>query len=720
MEKNSFSISRIFNPLKWNFKTFGHDLLSGIVVALVSIPISMGYAQVAGLPAVYGLYGSILPILVYALFCSSPQFIVGVDAMPAAMVGSSLATFEIASESSEALTIVPAIALLVALWLFVFRIFKAGRVVKFISNPVMGGFISGVGLTIILMQVPKLFGGNAGTGEIIQLIPHIASQFQYFNWVSCLLGCGTVVVILLSKKIAPRFPMSVVMLLVGIVLAAVFHVEKYGVKLLPAVESGLPDLSMPQLSALQEHWVDWMVLSLAIAAVIMAQTLLAANSYASKYDYPLDNNRELLAYALMNVASAVSGSCPINGSVSRSGMSDQFQSKTQHTSIVAFLTMVLVVLFATQYFIYLPVPILTGIVLSALIGIIDFKQAIRLAKCNKSEFFIFLTAFICVLIFGTIYGVIIGVILSFFQVVRKAVVPPRAFRGKIPGHHGYYNLDRNTNSHPVKNTIIYRFGGNLFFANASTFQNDILGAIKEDTKYVIVDASGIGNIDITAADKLLYLADKLKKQGIQFYITEHPEVVNDQLRAYGAERLIQSGNVRRTVSLALRACGFVKPYPLEGVEAGEKIEYVEAVEKLAEFEWAFGKDAATKMQLLAGEMADNLAATELDKDVNIEKLEEKLSWGKIGLFDEQEFLDRLEIHLEQLSNHGRLSKEHLHQLEMKIENRKHEVEDKVHHLNPNARELLHKHMAKVEERLMQTNPEELEHIKELNELFLRR
>jgi len=701
-------------------KNIKNDIFAGLIVALVSIPISMGYAQIAGLPSVYGLYGSILPILVYGLFSSSPQFVVGVDAMPAAMVGACLAELGIAGGSEQALTIVPAISLLVALWFLIFRLVNAGRVVKYISTPVMGGFISGVGATIIFMQIPKLFGGSAGTGEIIVLAGHIIQEFSNFNWVSLCLGLGTVLIIQIFKKLLPKFPMSVFMLLVGIVLTAVFHIDRFGVKLLPAVEAGLPKFILPDLRCLLAHPETFLMLSLTIALVIMAQTLLAANSYAAKYDYKLNNNQELIAYSLMNVSGAVTGCCPINGSVSRSGIADQFGCKSQIMSLTSAAAMLCVILFCTPYFIYLPVPVLTGIVMSALIGIIDFKQAKRLWKCNHHELLVFLVAFFGVLFLGTINGVMIGVILSFVQVVRKAVIPPRSFLGKIPGQHGYYNLKRNKNSIAILDTLIYRFGGNLFFANISTFQSDIENAILPTTKQIIIDASGIGDIDITAADKLLYLSRKFEKQNIKFYITEHQGHINDQLRMFGAEELIEEGHVRRTMSLALRDCGYMKPYPLEGGVPNTPDDFIEADEKLAEMEWAFGEDAEEKMQQFANEMVASLSSIQQPEDIaniNIEKIEEKLEWGKIGLFDESELLDRLEIRLEQLLANGKLNKIQLDELETIIEKRKEIIEEKIHLLNPKAKDLLHKRMEKVEEHLSKMNPKEFEHIKTVKSIL---
>ena len=452
-----------------SFKTAKNDIIAGIIVALVSIPISMGYAQIAGLPAAYGLYGSLLPVLVYAFTTSSPQFVFGVDATPAVLVGGTLAALGVTTGSDEAMRLVPAITLVVAAWLLIFSLIKAGRIVNYISTPVMGGFISGIGITIILMQVPKLFGGAAGTGELIELILHITDQLKYFNVLSAVLGFGTVVIILVCKKYMPKFPMSVVLMVLGAMATAFLHIDRFGVKLLPHVDAGFPKLSIPDVTLLRNNTSEIVVLGLTCALVIMAQTLLATNNYANRYGYKVDNNREVLAYSFANVASAVSGSCPLNGSVSRTGIADQFGCKTQLMSVTAAVTMLVVVLFATPLLEYLPVPILTGIVVAALIGIVEYKLADKLRKVNRAEFFIFLAAMFGVLLFGTIYGVIIGVILSFIAVIIRAVVPPRSLLGCIPGHEGFYNLNRNRNALEIQHVVMYRFSGNLFFANVSTF-----------------------------------------------------------------------------------------------------------------------------------------------------------------------------------------------------------------------------------------------------------
>ena len=297
------------------------DIFSGIIMAAVSIPISMGYAQIAGLPAVYGLYGSVFPILFFALFSTSKQFIFGVDAAPAAIVGAALVSLGIESGSKEAMQYVPVIALLTGLWLLLFYFLKAGRIVDFISTPVMGGFISGIALTIILMQIPKILGGKAGSGELPELAHHIFETCKEINWLSVVLGVGALVILRLAGKLIPKFPMAIVIMAVGVVATLLFRVDEQGVVLLDAVESGLPKFHMFQFAGID--WTQAAGRSLMIAAVVMAETLLSENNFASKNGYKIDDNKEILACAAGNIISAFTGSCPVNGSISRTSMNEE-------------------------------------------------------------------------------------------------------------------------------------------------------------------------------------------------------------------------------------------------------------------------------------------------------------------------------------------------------------------------------------------------------------
>lgn len=221
-------------------KNLGKDLTAGLIIMAVSIPISMGYAQIAGLPTVYGLYGSVFPILLFALFSTSPQFIFGVDAAPAALIGAALLDLHIESGSKEALAAVPVLTAYVALWLLAFCVMRAGKLVNYISAPVMGGFITGICTTIILMQVPKLLGGTAGTGEFFELAEHIVETAGEINLPSMALGVAALVILLIAKKVMPKFPIAVLLMAAGALMAKYLPMQAWGIKTLDAVEPGLP------------------------------------------------------------------------------------------------------------------------------------------------------------------------------------------------------------------------------------------------------------------------------------------------------------------------------------------------------------------------------------------------------------------------------------------------------------------------------------------------
>lgn len=377
-------------------KNLPKDICAGIIIMAVSIPISMGYAQIAGLPAVYGLYGSVFPILLFALFSTSPQFIFGVDAAPAALIGGALIDLHIESGSEAALKVVPL--------------------------------------------------------------------------------------------------------------------------------------------------KDAITISLSVAVVIMAETLLAENNFAQKNRYRINDNQELLAFSLGNFAAALTGCCPINGSVSRTAMGEQYQGKTQLTGIVAGISMMILLLCGTGFIGFLPVPVLTAIVISALLGATEFELAVRLWKVSRTECLIFFGAFFGVLLLGTINGVLIGIMLSFTEMIIRTAKPARCFLGIQTGHSHFRDLKESSSIHAVEHVVIYRFSSNLCFANVSVLQKDIEDAIREDTRAVILDAGGIGSIDITAADCLERLYGSLKEKGYPVlydgtYCGGERTAAQTRTRVYGGGRL---------------------------------------------------------------------------------------------------------------------------------------------------------------------------------------
>lgn len=672
------------------------DILAGLIIMAVSIPISMGYAQIAGLPAVYGLYGSVFPILIFAVFSTSPQFIFGVDAAPAALIGSALLSLGVESGSAEAMRVVPVLTFFVALWLLAFYLMKAGKLVNYISAPVMGGFITGICTTIILMQIPKLMGGTAGVGELPELIEHIAGTVSTINVPSVVLGLIALAILLLAKRLVPKFPMAVLLMAAGAVMTKFFPVEQWGVKTLDAVETGMPGWSVPSFTAVSLK--EAVTISLSVAVVIMAETLLAENNFANKNGYRLDDNQEILAFSMGNFLAAFTGCCPINGSVSRTAMGEQYQAKTQLTGIVAGLSMIVLLLVGTGFIGYLPVPILTAIVISALLGATEFHLAARLWRVSRTEFFIFMGAFFGVLMLGTINGVLIGVILSFSEMIIRTSKPARCFLGIQPGHSHFRDIKESSQIHPVEGVVIYRFSSNLFFANIQVLKTDIEHAIKDDTKAVILDASGVGSVDITAADSLELLYQSLKAKGIRFYITEHIASVNGQFRKLGLGHLIEEGCVRRTIHIALKDMGICRPYPLEGGVTNEEksASRKRADNRVQEFVWAFGAESEEQM-----EKQIRLQIEQLKRTGDVEELIHG-RWAHMEALDEDEWLEHLEEHLKEIVH---ISGKDEQSLAIRIEEHRREVHDRIAKEHPELAQRFKERRHILDQNLKERHPE---------------
>ena len=676
-------------------KNLPKDICAGIIIMAVSIPISMGYAQIAGLPAVYGLYGSVFPILLFALFSTSPQFIFGVDAAPAALIGGALIDLHIESGSEAALKVVPVLTLFVAVWLLAFYLMKAGKLVNYISAPVMGGFITGICTTIILMQVPKLFGGTAGTGELLELAGHIGNTLGQIHVPSLIMGVIALVILLAAKKLIPKFPMAVVLMAVGALMTKFLPVREWGIQTLSAVQTGLPRWKAVDLSAVPLK--DAITISLSVAVVIMAETLLAENNFAQKNRYRINDNQELLAFSLGNFAAALTGCCPINGSVSRTAMGEQYQGKTQLTGIVAGISMMILLLCGTGFIGFLPVPVLTAIVISALLGATEFDLMARLWKVSRTECMIFVGAFLGVLLLGTINGVLIGILLSFAEVIIRTAKPSTCFLGIQPGHKHFRDLKESSQIHALSGVLVYRFSSNLFFANVQMLKNDIEDHIKPDTKAVILDAGGIGSLDITAADCLKRLHQSLKEKGIRFYMTEHISDVNEQLRKLGLGYLIEEGCVRRTIHIALKDMGINRPYPLEdGVDNEERsASRKRADNRVQEFVWAFGSDAEKQIER---QIEKQIA--QLKESGDIEDLLHG-RWAHMEELDEDEWLEHLEEHLKEIVN---ISGKDEHTLAMQIEEHRKQVHDRIAKNHPELAERFRERRHVLDAHLKERHP----------------
>lgn len=509
------------------------DTLAGLVVAALSIPIALGYAQVAGLPAIYGLYGSIPPLIVFAFMSASPSLVVGMDAAGSAIMGSVLLSAGIAAQSDDARIMVPLVSLCCGLWLILFAKMRLGRLAAFVSKPVMGGFISGIAVSIMSVQVVKIFGLHQEHGEFVQSMMTIFEGVAAGDtvWAGVIMGVITIALLEVMKRVAPKVPMVLIVLIAAIVFASVVDVSQWGVTALGALPVGF-DLQLPILPS-KSQLTEALTLSLTVAAVVAVESILADNNFASKGGYRINENREMAGFGVSNILCALVGASPASASVSRTAAANQYGAKSQIANLVAALCIILVCLFATPYLSVLPTPILAGIVVSALLSVVEFDLAARLAKVSHSDFFIFLAVFVAVLVVGIMFGVALGITLSFLQMVRRSIDPPRSFVGfcQRTGMLTATGLD-----HPdvarITNVVLYRFAGALHFANSRIAKDDIEGAITDETEAVFFDVSMVPQMDLSAADDMVDMVTSFEKRGIPFYLIGINKEMGRQVASY--------------------------------------------------------------------------------------------------------------------------------------------------------------------------------------------
>ena len=530
-----------------------NDIIAGVMVAALTIPVAMGYAQVAGLPPIYGLYASLLPVLGYAVFASSPQLIFGADASASAITGSALAAFGIAAASGQAIATAALLSFFTAVFLILFAIFRLGRFADYISMPVMSGFLSGIALSIMLGEVPKVLGIPSGGDGFLSNVKAIATGIGGASLLSLALGAGTVALILLGKRLVPKFPAGLMVMALGTALCALLRLDKQGVAVVGDIPRGLPALSLPNFTA-ADNLGGAAGAGLVVAVVIFADSLMSARSFAARGRYKLDNNREIFAFGVSNLLASLSGCSPTSASLSRTAAAEQYKGKTQMVSLVAVAAIGLVVSFLGGLLYYMPQPLLGGVVLAALAGVVDVKVVRGLWRQSRSEAGIWLASALGVFLVGVLFGVLLGVLLSFIDVILRITKPPQAYLGVIQGREGYYDLATHKRARPLPGVVIYRFSARLFFANFSLFQAGVKQAVAANHPHaLIVDASGINSIDVSAAEQLARLLNWLCDQDVVYFFAGQTEALNQQLEDFGLSALAMDGRLTKTVGAALDA-----------------------------------------------------------------------------------------------------------------------------------------------------------------------
>lgn len=523
------------------------DILAGVTLAALMIPLNIGYAQVAGLPASVGLYSAIVPMFIFPLLATSRHMVASPDAPVAALIGTLLATELALDPNTNVVQLALAQAIVAGGIFFLFWFFRLGFLANFLSRAVLIGFISGLGIEVLISQIKKIMGVSIEAEGFFAEIWQIFVSIPSSNWYAVALGVGTIIVVRLLKRFAPQVPGALIALILFTIVVAAFNLSAQGVSVLGAenVPSGLPRLTFPQLAI-----GDWLALipgAIALCAVTMAEGLLIARNYAQKHGEKIDPDQELFAFGATNLASGVTGGFFIGSSASRTAAMDSQGTRTQIPTLVAGVVVALAVLFLSGFLAVLPNPVLAGIVANAVLKLIEIGELKELYRQRKDEFWIAMVALATVLLVGALFAVIVAFLLSTILVVARAAYPKTSVLA--PAEDGDLYIGRGDSlTAGEEDFLVYRFGGALYFANANVFAEQtralVTGAHKP--QWFVLDAEAIEDIDTTGADALRSLLDTLENQGTTFAITRATAPVPELLHTYELMERIGEEHIFRT------------------------------------------------------------------------------------------------------------------------------------------------------------------------------
>jgi SulP family sulfate permease len=445
------------------------DISAGLTVGVMLIPQGMAYSMIAGLPPIYGLYASTIPLILYAIFGTSRQLAVGPVAMISLLVAAGVGNL-VKTGSEEYIALAILLALMVGIFQFLLGIFRLGFLVNFLSHPVISGFTSAAALIIGLSQLKHLLGLDIPRSKYIHTI--LINAFQNIADVSILtliVGITGIIIILGIRKINRAIPGPLLAVIFGILIVWSTGWHEEGVKIVGVVPEGLPPFSIPNLNL--KNIESLLPIAVAITLVGFMESIAVAKAIQAKHkNYKVDSNQELIGLGIANIGGAMFSAFPTTGGFSRTAVNDQAGARTGLASIISALLIGLTLIFLTPLFYYLPKAILASVIMVAVFGLIDIKEVIHLWKTDKNDFVLLMISFVVTLTVGIEEGILSGVILSLAVILYKSTTPHIAILGRIKGTRKFLNVNRFTDAEQRKDVLIVRFDDRLYFANVNFFK----------------------------------------------------------------------------------------------------------------------------------------------------------------------------------------------------------------------------------------------------------
>jgi high affinity sulfate transporter 1 len=532
------------------------DITAGVVLTTLLVPQGMAYAELAGLPPITGLYTSIMCLLSYAVFGPSRILVLGPDSSLGPMIAATvLPLIAAGGDPARAIALASLLAILVGVIMIVAAVARLGFIADLLSKPTMIGYMNGLALTILVGQLPKLFGFSVDADGLIAEIGAFFGGIADGDIVpaAAAIGLGGIVVVLALQRWLPKVPAVLVMVLLAITASTVFDVGERGVGLVGVLPKGFPPLTVPTV-----EWSDLGPLvagALAIAVVSLADTISTSSVFAERTGQEVHGNQEMIGIGTANVAAGFFQGFPVSTSASRTAVAERAGARSQLTGVTGAALIVLMIVLLPGLFRNLPQAALAAVVITASLSLADIPGTARLLRQRPMEFTLSLIAFVGVALLGVLPGIGIAVGLSILNVFRRAWRPYATVLGRVAGLPGYHDVRSYPEASRLPGLVIYRFDAPLFFANAKTFRDEILRIARTEPapRWIVVAAEPVTDVDITAADVLFELDHVLDERGQNLVFAELKDPVRRKIEIYGLTEQIQSQHFFPTVGAAVDA-----------------------------------------------------------------------------------------------------------------------------------------------------------------------
>jgi high affinity sulfate transporter 1 len=532
------------------------DLVAGLVLTALLVPQGMAYAELAGLPPITGLYTSILCLVGYAIFGPSRILVLGPDSSLGPMIAATIIPIVGANgDPQRAIALASMLALLVGVMTVLAGVAKLGFVADLLSKPTQIGYMNGLALTILVSQLPKLFGFSVDADGLIPEATGFAKGLANGETVAAALAIGLLglILIILLQRLVPKFPAVLVAVVVSILAANAFNLADRGVSLVGPLPQGFPPLTLPSVPL-----SDLALLvagAVGIAVVSLTDTISTASAFAARAGQEVDGDREMIGIGAANIAAGFFQGFPVSTSGSRTAVAEQAGAKSQVTGLVGALAITLMLLVAPGLLRNLPQPTLAAVVITASLSLADIPGTVRLWRQRRTEFTLSMAAFAGVALLGVLPGIAIAVALSIGNVFRRVWWPYQTVLGRVPGVPGYHDVRSYPDAEQLPGCVLFRFDAPLFFANARTFRDQVRRLARSEPlpKWIVVAAEPITDVDTTAADMLEDLDQALNAQGISLVFAELKDPVRQKIERYELTRTIDPAHFFPTVGAAVAA-----------------------------------------------------------------------------------------------------------------------------------------------------------------------